>query len=114
MKKTLLILGFAAGVMFTSCDPSMEKGTFDTETMTAESLLNGATFAQFDAVTDNDGNVSYVPSATGNYIQYNFPGVSAVTAFYEKNGERKTLSYGRSGGMIYYLPSRGSDPQQTL
>lgn len=114
MKKTLLILGFAAGVMFTACDPSMEKGTFDTETMTAESLLNGATFAQFDAVTDNDGNVSYVPSATGNYIQYNFPSVSAVTAYYEKNGEKKTLSYGRSGGMIYYLPSRGSDPLQTL
>lgn len=114
MKKTLLILGVAAGVLFTSCDPAVDKGTFDYENMTAESLLNGATFAQFDQVTDDAGNVSYVPSETGNYIQYNIPKVSAVNIFYEKSGERKTLSYGRAGGMFYYLPSRGSDPTQTL
>lgn len=114
MKKTLLILGVAAGVLFTSCDPAVDKGTFDYENMTAESLLNGATFAQFKAVTDNDGNVTYEASPTGNYIQYNIPNVSAVNIFYEKNGERKILSYGRAGGMIYYLPSRGSDPNQNL
>lgn len=114
MKKILLTLGIAAGVLFTSCDPLMDKGSFDYENMTAESLLNGATFAQFNQVTDDQGNVSYVPSETGNYIQYNIPNVSAVNIFYEKNGERKQLSYGRAGGMFYFLPSRGSDPKQTL
>lgn len=113
MKKTLLILG-VAGVLFTSCDPQMAEGDFVSNTMTAESLLNGATFAQFNAVTGDDGKVSYVPSETGNYIQFNIPGVSAVNVYYEKNGEKKTLSYGRAGGMIYYMPSRGSDPLQTL
>lgn len=105
MKKILLTLGIAAGVLFTSCDPLMDKGSFDYENMTAESLLNGATFAQFNQVTDDQGNVSYVPSETGNYIQYNIPNVSAVNIFYEKNGERKQLSYGRAGGMFYFLPS---------
>lgn len=114
MKKILLTLGIAAGVLFTSCDPLMDKGSFDYENMTAESLLNGATFAQFNQVTDDQGNVSYVPSETGNYIQYNIPNVSAVNIFYEKNGERKQLSYGRAGGMVYYLPSRGSDAKQNL
>ena len=74
MKKTLLILG-VAGVLFTSCDPQMAEGDFVSNTMTAESLLNGATFAQFNAVTGDDGKVSYVPSETGNYIQFNIPGV---------------------------------------
>lgn len=113
MKKTLLILGLA-GVLFTSCDPVMDKGTFESAPMTSESLLNGATFAQYNKVTADDGTESYVPAEDGNYIQFNFPGVSAVTAYYEKNGEKKTLSYGRAGGMIYFMPSRGSEPLQTL
>lgn len=113
MKKTLLILGLA-GMLFTSCDPLMDEGKFVSETMTSESLLNGATFAQFNKVVADDGTESYVPATDGNYIQFNFPGVSAVNAYYMKNGEKKTLSYGRAGAMIYYLPSRGSDPQQTL
>lgn len=113
MKKTLLILGLA-GVLLTSCDPVMDKGTFVSDTQTAETLLNGATFAQFNKVKADDGTESYVPANDGNYIQYNIPGVSAVTISYEKNGEQKTLSYGRAGGMFYYLPARGSDPLQTL
>lgn len=114
MKKIFLITVGLAGVLFTSCDPVMEKGTFDSPLITAESLMDGATFAQFDAVTDNDGNVTYTPSEDGNYIQYNIPNVAAVEISYEKNGDKKVLTYGRSGGMFYYLPSRGSDPQQTL
>ncbi len=114
MNKTLLIFGVAAGVLFTSCDPLKDKGSFDYDNYTAETLLDGATFAQFDQVTDDQGNVSYVPSEKGNYIQYNIPNVPAVNIFYEKNGERKQLSYGRSGGMFYYLPSRGSDEKQTV
>lgn len=113
MKKTLLILG-VAGVLFTSCDPQMAEGDFVSEKMTAESLLNGATFAQYNKVTADDGTETYVPSETGNYIQFNIPGVSAVNVYYEKNGDKKTLSYGRAGGMLYYMPSRGSDPLQTL
>lgn len=114
MNKTLLIFGVAAGVLFTSCDPLKDKGSFDYDNYTAETLLDGATFAQFDQVTDDQGNVSYVPSEKGNYIQYNIPNVPAVNIFYEKNGERKQLSYGRSGGMFYYLPTRGSDEKQTV
>lgn len=113
MKKQLLILGLA-GMLLTSCDPLKDEGKFISDNMTAESLLQGATFAQYDAVTDENGNVTYIPSETGNYIQYNFPNVSAVVVYYLKNGAQKQLSYGRSGGIFYYLPSRGSDPQQTL
>lgn len=113
MKKQLIIFGLSA-LLFTSCDPLKAEGDFDPVNVTAESLLQGATFAQFNAVTNDDGTVSYVSAADGNYIQYDFPNVPAVNIYYLKNGEQKTLSYGRSGGMFYYMPSRGSEPQQTL
>lgn len=113
MKKTLLIFALA-GVLFTSCDPLKAEGDFESDNMTAESLMKGATFAQYDAVTDDSGKVTYSPSQTGNYIEFNIPGVSAVNVYYMKNGDKKTLSYGRAGGMIYYMPSRGSDPLQTI
>ena len=103
-----------SGLLFASCDPLKAEGDFETNTMTSESLLQGATFAQYDAVTDDAGNVTYVPSETGNYIQYNIPNVAAVNIYYLKNGEQKQLTYGRSGGMFYYMPSRGSEPLQTL
>lgn len=113
MKKELIILGLA-GLLFASCDPLKAEGDFVSDNQTSETLLQGATFAQYDLVKNDDGTTSYVPSDKGNYIEYNFPGVSAVNVFYEKNGERKTLSYGRSGGIFYYMPSRGSDETQTL
>ena len=114
MKKSLLIFALA-GVVFTSCDPLKAEGDFVSETMTSETLLNGATFAQFDGVKDDAGNLTYTPSSTGNYIQYDFPNVAAVTIYYiNKKGEKSTLSYGRPGGIFYYLPARGSDPVQTL
>lgn len=109
MKKTLMILALAGGVFLTSCDPQKTEGVFESPTMTSESLMNGATFAQYDMV---DGK--YVPSETGNYIQYNFPGVAAVNVYYMKGNDKKTLAYGRSGGIVYYMPSRGSDPLQTV
>ena len=97
-------------MVLTSCDPQKAEGDFVSNNMSSESLMNGAAFEQYAMV---DGK--YVPSQTGNYIQYNFPGVSAVTVYYKKsNGEQKTLAYGRSGGIVYYLPARGSDPLQTL
>lgn len=113
MKKTLMILALGS-VLLTSCDPLKAEGDFEVNNVTSETLLNGATFAQFAKVFDEDGNESYVPSETGNYIQFNVPGVSAVNVYYLKNGEKKTLSYGRAGAMIYYKPSRGSDQLQTL
>lgn len=113
MKKILLILALS-GVVLTSCDPQKAEGEFLSSTMSAETLMKGATFAQYNAVKDDNGNITYTPSETGNYIQFNFPAVSAVNAYYIKNGEKKTLSYGRAGGMFYYLPSRGSDAVQTL
>ncbi|MDE6381151.1 MAG: hypothetical protein K2L11_11830 [Muribaculaceae bacterium] len=109
MKKTLMILALTGGMFLTSCDPQKAEGVFESTTMTTESLMNGATFAQFDLV---DGK--YVPSETGNYIQYNFPGVQAVNIYYMKGNEKKTLSYGRSGGIFYYMPARGSELLQTL
>ncbi len=113
MKKQLLIFALA-GVVFTSCDPLKAEGDFVTKEQTPETLLNGATFGQYDATTDSDGNTTYTPSDMGNYIEYNFPSVAAVTVYYIKNGEKKVLSYGRSSGIVYYMPSRGSDPQQTI
>lgn len=113
MKKQLLIFALA-GVVFTSCDPLKAECDFVTDDLTPETLMQGATFGQFDATTDSDGNLNYTPAETGNYIQYNFPNVAAVTVYYMKNGEKKVLSYGRAGGTVYYMPSRGSDPLQTI
>lgn len=114
MKKTLLILALTGGVFLTSCDPQKAEGDFEAVSKSAETLMNGATFAQFDQVIDDNGNVSYVPSETGNYIQYNVPSVPSVNIFYLKGESRRTLAYGKSAGMFYYLPARGSDPLQTV
>ena len=103
-----------AGLLFTSCDPLKAEGDFVADTQTSESLLKGASFAQFDKVINDDGSESYVPSDDGNYIQFNIPNVPAVNVYYMKNGDKKTLSYGRAGAMIYYMPSRGSEPLQTI
>lgn len=108
MKKLLFILGLA-GVMLTSCDPQKAEGEFVSIDKTVEGLMEGATFAQF-ALEDG----KYVPSPTGNYIQYEFPSVQTVTVFWKKGDERKVLAYGKPGGMVYYMPARGSDPVQTL
>lgn len=118
MKKSLLILtlaGTIAGTALTSCDPLKAEGDFKVSDITTENLLAGATFGQFDQIKDDNGNIQYVPSETGNYIQYNIPSVQAVNIYVLKaDGDKRVLSYGRSGGMIYYYPSRGSDPQQTI
>lgn len=107
-------MALTSGVALTSCEPQKAEGVFESPEMSSESLMEGATFAQYDMV---DGK--YVPSSDGNYIQYNFPNVPSVGVYYMKNGENKPLypltgNKVSAGGIIYYMPSRGSEPLQSL
>lgn len=100
-----------AGIGLTSCDPLKAEGDFVATEVTAESLLSGATFAQYDMTVDDNGKEVYTPSDKGNYIEYNVPSVPAVTV---KSPDGKILAYGRSGGIVYYMPRRGSDERQPI
>lgn len=112
--KKYLLFALAVG-MLTACDPNKEEGDFDVTNLTSEQLLEGATFAQYSGVTNEDGTITYTPSETGNYIEFNIPAVSSVDVYYlKKDGSEFSLSTGKSGGMINYVPTRGSDPNQTL
>lgn len=114
MKKELLIIALA-GVVLTSCDPLKAEGDFDVKQITEQNILEGATFKQYNAIKDENGNVTYEPCENGNVIEYNLPNVQAVNIYYiNKSGDKKILTYGRSGGMFTYQPARGSDPVQTL
>lgn len=108
MKKSLYFLA-AAGLMMVACDPIEDDSTFKSTTVAEGELLKGAKFQQFE-----DANCT-IPSETGNYIAFSIPGVSAVNIYViKKDGSEKLLKTGISGGVIYYLPSRGSDLEQTL
>lgn len=112
--KKYLLFAMAVG-MLTACDPIKDEASFDVTTLTADELLAGATFAQYSGVTNEDGTITYTPSETGNYIEFNIPAVSSVDIYYiKKDGSEFSLSTGKSGGMFNYVPSRGSDPTQTL
>ena len=113
MKKKYILFAMALGLL-TACDPIKEEGDLAIDNFTSEQLLEGATFEQFDAVTNEDGTVTYTPSETGNYIEYSIPRVSAVTIYYVKNGAEMQLAYGKSAGMFTFIPSRGSNPVQTV
>lgn len=114
MKKKYLLFVLSLGLL-TACDPIKEEGVFDVDDITSEELLEGATFEQFDAVTDEEGNVTYVASETGNYIKYDIPAVASVYIYYiNESGSEITLSYGSSGGMFSFFPTRGSDSTQTV
>lgn len=118
MKKSLLILtlaGILSGTALTSCDPLKAEGDFVVTTITEENLMTGATFAQFDQIKDDNGNIQYVPSETGNYIQFSVPSVQAINVYYlNPTGDKRLLSYGRNGGMFYLKPARGSEPLTTF
>ncbi|HIZ31964.1 MAG TPA: hypothetical protein H9814_00225 [Candidatus Bacteroides merdigallinarum] len=113
MKKKYILFAMALGLL-TACDPIKDEEDFIVDNFTSEQLLEGATFEQFDAVTNEDGTVTYTPSETGNYIEYSIPRVSAVTIYYVKNGAEMQLAYGKSAGMFTFIPSRGSNPVQTV
>jgi len=108
MKKSILLFAVALGIL-TSCDPIKDEKDFDVTNLTAEQLLNGATFSQYadQACTE--------PQADGNWIKYNIPNASSVFIFYKKaDGSEFKLASGTAGGVFNFVPSRGSDPNQTV
>ena len=102
--------------MLTACSPQKEEKGFDVTNITADKLLDGATFSQYNAIKDEAGNITgYEEAADGNWIKYNIPSVSSVYIFYLKaDGSEFKLSSGAAGGMFNFVPKRGSDPLQTV
>lgn len=95
--------------MFAACDPVVEEGDFSTATIKDGELLNGLSFAQYE---DADCTT---PSEMGNYIAFSVPNIPNVTIYQEKPDQSLKMIYrGSSGGVFYFLPARGSEPQQTL
>ncbi len=115
MKKSILLFAVALG-MLTACSPQKEEKGFDVTNITADKLLDGATFSQYNAIKDEAGNITgYEEAADGNWIKYNIPSVSSVYIFYLKaDGSEFKLSSGAAGGMFNFVPKRGSDPLQTV
>lgn len=114
MRQKYLLFAVAIG-MLTACDPLKDEGVFDITNISSEQLLNGATFEQFAEVKNEDGSVSYTPASDGNFIKYSVPSVSSVTIYYVKSdGSEFVLSKGSCAGMFNFVPSRGSDPLQTV
>ena len=122
MKKSIFFFAMGLAVL-TSCDPEKETKDFDVINITAEQLLNGATFKQFAQQTDENGNVlGYVEAADGNYIEYNIPGVNAISIFTKDEEGTETLLQNTvtgtfihsGGGMFSLVPRRGSDSNQTV
>lgn len=114
MRKKHILFALALGIL-TACDPCKDEGTFDIINLSSEQLLAGATFEQFAGVKNEDGSITYTPAADGNYIKYSIPAVSSVQIFYKKtDGSEFSLASGSTGGMFYFVPSRGSDPNQTV
>ena len=108
MKKSILLFAVALG-MLTSCDPIKDSKSMDIDNYTSANLLDGATFEQFadEACT--------TPAADGNWIKYNIPNASSLFIYYVKaDGSEFKLSSGASGGVFNFVPSRGSDPNQTV
>ena len=108
MKKSILLFAVALG-MLTSCDPIKDSKSMDIDNYTSANLLDGATFEQFadEACT--------TPAADGNWIKYNIPNAAGIVIYYIKaDGSEFKLSSGASGGVFNFVPSRGSDPNQTV
>ena len=98
----------ALGIL-TSCDPIKEEKDFNVTNIAASELLNGAEFAQYadEACT--------TPAADGNYIKFNIPSVSSITAYtLQADGSEFVISRGKAGGVMGLFPRRGSDPNQTV
>ena len=95
--------------LLTSCDPIKEEKDFNVTNIAASELLNGAEFAQYaDAECTT-------PAADGNYIKFNIPSVSSITAYtLQADGSEFVISRGKAGGVMGLFPRRGSDPNQTV
>ena len=108
MKKSILLFAVALG-MLTACDPIKDSKDMDIDSYTSSDLLDGAEFSQYaDAACTT-------PQADGNYIKYNIPNASGIYIYYiKKDGSEFKLSSGASGGVFNFVPSRGSDPVQTV
>ena len=108
MKKSILLFAAALG-MLTACDPIKEDGSLDVDNFTTENLLNGAEFSQYaDAACTT-------PQSDGNWIKYSIPNVSGIYVYYVKpDGSEFKLHNGAGGGVFNFVPSRGSDPNQTV
>ena len=108
MKKSILLFSEALG-MLTACDPIKEDGSMSIDSYTSSNLLDGASFSQF---TDEACTTS---APDGNWIKYNIPNVSGVYIYYIKaDGSEFKLHSGAAGGVFNFVPSRGSDPNQTV
>ena len=108
MKKSILLFAVALGIL-TSCDPIKDEKDFDVTNLTPEQLLSGATFSQYSDQACTE------PQADGNWIKYNIPNASSVFIFYKKaDGSEFKLASGTAGGVFNFVPSRGSDPNQTV
>ena len=108
MKKSILLFAVALG-MLTACDPIKEDGSMCIDSYTSSNLLDGASFSQF---TDEACTTS---APDGNWIKYNIPNVSGIYIYYIKaDGSEFKLHSGAAGGVFNFVPSRGSDPNQTV
>ena len=108
MKKSILLFAVALG-MLTACDPIKEDGSMSIDSYTSSNLLDGASFSQYadEACT--------TAAADGNWIKYNIPNVSGIYIYYIKaDGSEFKLHSGAAGGVFNFVPSRGSDPNQTV
>ncbi len=95
--------------MLTACDPIKEDGSMAIDSYTSSNLLDGAEFSQYaDAACTT-------PQTDGNYIKYSIPKVSGIYIYYVKaDGSEFKLTSGAGAGVFSFVPSRGSDPNQTV
>jgi len=108
MKKSILLFAVALG-MLTACDPIKEDGTFEVDSYTSSNLLDGAEFSQYA------DQACTTPKSDGNWIKYSIPNVSGIYIYYIKaDGSEFKLASGAAGGVFNFVPSRGSDPNQTV
>ncbi len=123
MKKSMIFFAAAALGIMTSCEPIKEEKDFDVTNISADQLLANATFKQFAAVTDENGNITgYTEAPDGNYIEFNVPGVSSLNIYtltadgaeYLLKNAVTGTTVNSGGGMFILMPRRGADPNQTV
>ncbi len=108
MKKSILLFAVALG-MLTACDPIKEDASMAVDSFTSDNLLEGATFSQYA------DQACTTAQTDGNWIKYSVPKASSVYIYYVKaDGSEFKLASGSAAGVFNFVPSRGSDPNQTV